>query len=209
VPPQVVNTVRLISDNAETSDIAIAPRNSVVIEDFEDISDLEVSSGDGAAVTVNATTGLLNQGYHVNFAGGGWWNISKDTSGLDFSTYQGINVSVKGSGEVRLQLIEESVDGVDGERWTVSIPLTEDWKLLNYAWSDFSLDDKYERNGELDRNSIEGIQVKHAGGAENGYLVPPHSSRVPGYTPHLLGAGSTIPNAHVGRVQLQPDHSHE
>jgi carbohydrate binding protein with CBM11 domain len=96
----------------------------------------------------------------------------KRIDGINFQPYQKISLAVKGSGDVALELREkENPDGTAGEHWSVSIPLTQSWKTVSFAWSDFRRNsDSPEGNGVLDLESIAGILVKRWG-ADSGYLV--------------------------------------
>lgn len=145
---------------------------SNIIEDFENASDVGVYWGRGADIDARPVPGVKDQGYQIRFSEGGWWDIVKVTPPVDPDLYQGVSLALKGSGDVRLQLRErQSSDGRGGERWNVDIILTEQWRTLSYAWSDFHKEAGGSGgNGVLDLDLVESVRLKQ-GDSLNGFVA--------------------------------------
>ena len=143
-----------------------------VIEDFENAEDVRVYSGNGAYLDVRPALGFSKQGYQVQFSQGGWWNVTKNALTDHNHLYEGISLAIRGSGSVRLQLVEEpGSDGQGGEIWTVPIKLTEEWQTPTYRWSDFQRDaTSPEGNGVVDADLIGKVRLKQPAGGD-GFVV--------------------------------------
>jgi Carbohydrate binding domain (family 11) len=164
----------VLFEHKETSDTAgqsaeecnelsiIRALQSNIIEDFENADDVGVYWGRGTKVNARLVPGVKGQGYIVQFAEAGWWDIVKVTPPADPSLYQGVSLALRGSGDVRLQLRERpSPDGRGGEQWSVAIELTEDWRNLSYAWSDFRKEaTSPQGNGVLDLDLVGSMRLK-------------------------------------------------
>jgi 4-amino-4-deoxy-L-arabinose transferase-like glycosyltransferase len=133
-----------------------------VIEDFEHLRDVKVYSGNGGFLNTRSAPGLNKQGYQVQFSGRGWWNLTKNTPTDHTHLYEGISLAIRGSGSVRLQLVENpGLDGRGGEVWTLPIVLTDEWKTLTYVWSDFQRDATSPAgNGMVDAELIGKVRLK-------------------------------------------------
>ena len=151
--------------------IARALRTNI-IEDFENADDVGVYWGRGASISARPASGVKDQGYEVQFSGGGWWDVVKVTPPIDPNLYRGISLALKGSGDVRLQLKERnSPDGRGGEHWKVPIVLTEQLRNLSYQWSDFQKEaNDPEGNGVLDLDLVERVRLKQ-GNNVNGFVI--------------------------------------
>jgi hypothetical protein len=172
--PEVLSSVAILSNGRNSEEgIQVVPRLSSLIEDFEDTTDLEIRTGGEAVVHSSQVEGIVGHGYRVDFDRGQWWNLTKETSGLDLTRNTAISLTIKGSGYLRLQLNgEEKPDGSDGEQWTLSIELPAEWQTLTFKWSDFSRESNTpENNKPIELSSIESVQLKHHGKAPNGYFM--------------------------------------
>jgi hypothetical protein len=172
--PEILNSVAILTYGKDSDEgIQVVPRLSSLIEDFEETTDLEINTGGEAVVRSSQVEGMVGRGYRVDFNGGQWWNVTKDMSELEMTSYPAISLTIKGSGYVRLQLNgEEEPDGSGGEQWSLSIELPEEWQTLTYMWSDFTRESNIpEDNKPIELSSIESVQLKHHGKAPSGYFV--------------------------------------
>jgi hypothetical protein len=172
--PEILTSVDILTHGRNLDEgIQVVPHLSSLIEDFEDTADLEISTGGEAVVSSSQVEGMVGRGYRVDFDGGQWWNLTKDLSRSELTSYPAISLTLKGSGYVRLQLNgRERPDGSDGEQWSVSIELPEEWQTLTYMSSDFTSESNILKgNKPLKFSSIESLQLKHHGKAPKGYFV--------------------------------------
>jgi mannosyltransferase len=166
----------------------------LTIEDFDYVSDLMLNGRESTHLKIMPVPGMVDQALRVDFSGDGWWSVTKSLEREDLSRYQGISLAVKGNSQVGLQLREgNNGDGSAGEYWSVSLPVTEDWKSVSYRWSDFKKDGYGpDGNGVLDIDLVSSIRMRQ-GNTKTGYVVTDEWSLIEGSStpwPVILGSSS-------------------
>jgi mannosyltransferase len=168
----------------------------LTIEDFDYVSDLMLNGRESTHLEIMPVPGMVGQALRVDFSGDGWWSVTKSLEREDLSRYQGISLAVKGNSQVGLQLREgNNGDGSAGEYWSVSLPVTEDWRSVSYHWSDFERDGYGpDGNGSLDVDSIRSVRVRQ-GTTKSGYFVTDEWRLIEGPWlpwPVILGSSSAV-----------------
>ena len=154
--------------------MTIAPGTAVLVEDFEDIIDVALMSGNGSNLTAKQEAGPSGMALQCSFTGGGgYWGLAKFSGALgftDWSGFSGVQFLFRGGSSLsaRLIVIEQGTTGAtsEGEHWQYLFTPENEWTTVKAPFSQFVPRPEWQPatadgDGKLNIHSITSVQIAH------------------------------------------------